>query len=80
MNKKELYEMLDIEDGSQFEYFENFADLIEYEAEIETGAICNLLEEINLDNFIQLCNNYFTEIMDGISGDNIELYTLLLNL
>ena len=48
MTLEELYEILDIETGSEFEYFENFADLVECEEEID---IYNLMETIKR-NFV----------------------------
>lgn len=79
MNKEELYEMLAIDDGSEFEYFENFADLMECEEEIEVGAICKLLEELDMKTFVELCNNYFAELMSNFP-DDMELYTLFINI
>ena len=31
MDKEELFELLDITSGAEFEYFENFADFAEYD-------------------------------------------------
>ena len=36
MEKQELYELLDMKDGEDFQYFENMSELLESEAEIGT--------------------------------------------
>ena len=38
MELEQLYDFLDIEHGGQFEYFENFADLVETPAEIASNS------------------------------------------
>ena len=39
MDKEELFALLDIEAGAEFEYFENFADFVEHEGLIDSDAV-----------------------------------------
>ena len=46
MDKEKLYEMLDIDTPADFQYFEDLAELLECEEEIEEQALAELLEEV----------------------------------
>ncbi len=80
MDKERLYEILDIENGSQFEYFENLADLLECEENIDNDILYELVKEINKETFAELCKNYFDEVIDTIPSDAIDIFTLLNNI
>ena len=45
MNLEELLEYLDLDDGSEFEYFEAMADLVESEDYIDSDAVYGLLRK-----------------------------------
>lgn len=77
MNKELLYQMLDIESPADFEYFENLADLLECEEEIEYNELYALLRDIDRDTLQQLIHNYFEEITDFVPGDAAELFILM---
>ena len=80
MDREELFEMLDIEDGTGFEYFENFADFVEYEGEIDEDAVWELISEVDLKIFCELCESYFYDVLENVPGDQIDLYNLLENI
>lgn len=80
MNKEQLFELLDIESGEDFEYFENFADLVENSQDIDGNLMLQLLEEIDLTVLSELCENYFDEILDNVPDDQTEVYILLTNI
>lgn len=80
MNKEELYEMLDIESGEDFQYFENLADLLECGEDIDFNLIANLVDEIEKDNLSQIIKNYFEEMAEAIPGSEGELLTVLDNI
>ena len=80
MDRNELLEYLDIESGSDFQYFEDFANLVESEAEIDSDVIFELLEEVEMDVFRELCHNYFEDIMNTIPDSQIDVYNLLENI
>lgn len=77
MNFEQLLEFLQIEDASEFEYFENFADLIESEEAISDEAIYKLINECDQGNLLEIIENYFEEIMDAIPDDSTEIFTLI---
>ena len=69
MDKDELYELLDIEAPSDFEYFENLAALIECEEHIEFEELYALLKDVNKESLLTLISNYFEEISDFDTPD-----------
>ena len=77
LNKEKLYELLDIEQPEDFEYFENIAALLECEEEIEEEALSQLIKDLDKDTLAELIYGYFEEIMDFIPDDALDLYTLL---
>ncbi len=80
MDRDELFNYLDIESGEEFQYFEDFANLVENENEIDSDVIYELLSEMDMGVFRELCGNYFEDIMNSIPGDQIDLYNLLENI
>ena len=75
LDQQGLYKLLDIEKPEDFEYFENIADLLEYEEEIDETALFQLVKDLNKDTLAELLFSYFEEIMDFIPDDALELYT-----
>lgn len=80
MNKEELYEILDIESGEDFQYFENFADLVESSLDFGSEVIFQLLEDIDMPVFSELCENYFDEMLNNLPDDQTEIYLLITNI
>ena len=80
MELEQLYEFLDIEHGGQFEYFENFADLVESPAEIHDDVLYELMKEVDMKTFAELCESYFYETLESVPGDQIDFYNLLENI
>lgn len=80
MKLEQLYEFLDIEHGGQFEYFENFADLVETPETIDDDTLFALMREVELKTFAELCESYFYETLESVPGDQIDLYNLLENI
>lgn len=77
MTLEELFEMLDIESGSEFEYFENFADLVESDEDIDSDLIVELLRDADMKVFAELTESYFYDTMENVPQDQIDLYNLL---
>ena len=77
MDRDELYELLDIEAPSDFEYFENLAALIECEEHIEFEDLYALLKDVNKESLLTLISNYFEEISDFIPGESADFYLLM---
>lgn len=77
MDREELFAFLDIGDGSDFQYFENFADLVETDGLISTEAVYELVQELDLKVFAELCESYFYDLLENVPGEEIDLYNLL---
>lgn len=80
MDREELFALLDIETGEDFQYFENFADFVENEGAIDSDAIYDLITEIDMKTFAELCESYFYETLENVPGDQIDIYSLLENI
>ena len=80
MNKRELYALLDIESPEEFEYFENLADYLECEEELDYTDVAELFNGVNKDVLAQLCDNYFEEISGFVPGSQTEVFTILENI
>ncbi len=80
MDRDELFTLLDIETGEDFQYFENFADFVENEGAIDSDAIYDLVTEIDMKTFAELCESYFYETLENVPGDQIDVYNLIENI
>lgn len=77
MDREELYAILDMETGEDFQYFENFADFVENEGAIDDDAVYDLIREIDMKTFAELCESYFYEALENVPGDQIDVYNLM---
>lgn len=77
MDFNELLEYLDLEDASQFEYFESMADLLESEEYIEQEAMYQLFDGADNTMIIELLNDYFEDILEGLPENSGEIFSLL---
>lgn len=77
MNYEELLEYLELEDASEFKYFENVADIVESEETIENEAIHMLIKGADKDSVSQALGDYFEDILNGLPEDSGEIYSLL---
>lgn len=80
MNKETLYEMLDMDNGNDFQYFENIADLFESSDEISGDLLYELLSDIDIDTFAELCENYFDQLEDWVPDGETDFFMLLTNI
>ena len=77
MTKAELLELLDIDHGADFTYYENIAELLECEKEIGVDAIHGLLVEADLSIFAEIVESYFYDIMEKMPDNDIDIYNIL---
>lgn len=77
MSYEELLEMLDLESGAEFEYFEAMADLIESDEFIEPEILYVLFNEADKTMVGELIDNYFEDVMGGFPEDSGEIYSLM---
>jgi len=80
MDREQLFALLDIDSGADFQYFENFADLAECGEDIESDIIYEMLEDVDLRTFAELCESFFYETLESVPGDQIDLYNLIENI
>ena len=77
MNFEQLLEYLELESADEFEYFENLADLIEADAEIDAEAVYPIFEAADRSLLGEMFQNYFDEMLGALPEDGVEMYTLL---
>lgn len=78
MSLEELLEILDLEEAVDFQYFENFADLMEYDGEIRYDDLYALLKRVDMLALGEFIETYVDEILEGIPSEfGIEVYTFL---
>ena len=77
MNYYELTEYLEIEDGSQLQYFEEIADLIESDEHIEHEALQTLFSEVDRDITASLLDDYFNDITSGLPEEHSDMFSRL---
>lgn len=80
MNKEEFYRMLDIEEGGDFQYFENIAELFESEETIETSLLYGMVCDVDMEMLEELVEQYFNEITEWVPDGETDFYTLLVNI
>ena len=80
MNREEFYDLLDIDTGGDFQYFENVAELFESSEEVSDDLIYELLSELDLEQFGELVENYFDHIEAWIPDGEVEFFTLMTNI
>ncbi len=76
MTKEELLQILDIEHGREFTYYENLAELLECEKEIGADAIYEVLSEAELSVFAEIVESYFYDIMERMPDDDVDIYNI----
>lgn len=76
MDKDQLLALLELEDASEFSYFEHFSTLLECESELDYDLFYELLEQVPAENLSELTDHYFEDIMQGVPDDDMNLYTL----
>lgn len=76
MDFDELLELLEIESADEFGYFEHFSALIECDEEIPYEPFFKMLAEIDSETLVDLTDNYFEDILQGMPDDGVDIYTL----
>ncbi len=77
MGYEELLDYLEIMGPEEFQYFENIADIIECEDEINEEALEKLLAGVNYGELAELINSYFSELTDKVPQKSVDIYTLI---
>lgn len=77
MDYEKLLKMLDISEAEEFQYFENFADLVETSEEVQDEALYKLFAEINTDEVAEIIENYFDDITNALPDESTDIYMLI---
>ena len=77
MTIEEIMEMLDIESQEDFMYFEQFAALMETEADIDYDTFAELLLLMDLEALQDVVQSFFEDMIKGVPDDNTQLYASL---
>lgn len=80
MDLDELMTLLELDDPSEFEYFENFAEIAESDAEIPEETLYELFSQVDAHAVSELIGNYFEEILRAMPDDGTDAYLLLDNI
>ena len=76
MDFDELLDLLEIESSDEFGYFEHFSALIECDEDIPYELFYKILADVESETLIDLTDNYFEDILQGMPDDSIDIYTL----
>ncbi|MBQ8562626.1 MAG: hypothetical protein IJ443_01890 [Firmicutes bacterium] len=77
LTKDTLYELLDIDVPTDFQYFENLAALLECEDDIDNQVLAQLLDGVDKKILAELLHSYFEEMTDFLPADAAEAYGIL---
>ena len=77
MDYDKLMEFLDIDSPDDFRFFDQFASLVECDEEIPYDLFFTVLADVDSETLVDITDNYFEDILQGMPDDGIEVYTLL---
>ena len=77
MTKAKLFEILDMEVPEDFAYFEQFADLVECEEEIDEELILKAISGMDGETAAELIENYFEDLTNAAPDDADDLVSLI---
>lgn len=80
MDLNELMEMLEIDEPSEFEYFENLADLLESDETIPEETLFQLFSQTDPKTVAELIHNYFDDMLEAMPESSTEMFTLIENI
>lgn len=74
MDKTTFYSILNIDDATEFQYYENLASLLEEESFIELNLIKDLVKDIDKELLGDASESYFEEFLKALPDDETNLY------
>ncbi len=72
-----LLKKLDLETAEEFRFFEDFADLIEDDEELDEDEVYELFSNVDKEIVDEIINSYMDEIIEAYEDKDSELYTTL---
>ncbi len=77
MDLRELLEVLEMENASDFQYFEDLEQLIMMTEEIPYETLYQFIKDVDYKTLSTLIRDYFEEIEKGVPDNAAEFYTLM---
>lgn len=77
MTREELYRLLEIDSPADLDYFEQFADLMETEGEIDEELFREVFSEVSAVSLGEIIENYLEEIGKYLPDGTDDLFTLV---
>ena len=75
MTKQELYELIDIDSPTDFQYFENLAAFLECDEELEYEDVAALIKDVEKDSSNMTQSGYLTPAADFSGLDMVLVVT-----
>ncbi len=80
LDLQELLEMLGIEEPEEFEYYENFADLVESDEEISADVLAALFSDTDPVVVSDIIEQYFDDMLETLPQDVQDIHLLVENI
>ena len=80
MTLADLFEMLEMDSPADFEYFEQFAELLECGRDIPFDLFAEVLSGAKQDNLAEFAANYLEEMQNAVPDEYGELALLIENI
>ncbi len=77
MDYDELLELLEIDSPDEFKDFEHFAALVECDEDAPYEHFFRILADLDSEILVELTDDYFEDILQGMPDDGIDVYTLI---
>ena len=77
MTLADLFEMLEMDSPADFEYFEQFADLMESEENIPFDLFYTAISQASSETMTELTGNYMEDLSNALPDDYDELFTIV---
>ncbi len=77
MTKAELYDLLELDTPADFQYFEQFAELLETNQEVTEDQFMDVLSMVDAETMSELVENYFNELSAHLPDESQDLYGLV---
>jgi len=75
MNDPKLLKMLDMDTPADLEYFEQLAELLEMDEDVDLDDLCELVSEADAQTLQELVHNYFEELTGNLPDDAQDVFS-----
>lgn len=77
MEFEKLLEYLGLEDPLEFQYFENFSELVELKDPVLQDALYSLVKGVPKETMAELIDSYFSDMEEACPDTEADMYTML---